>query len=96
MAASYGPPADYLLSIVCPANCLDAHSLLLHFPPGDTGETGGFVTLPKDGLLSPTCTGFITGTFCPHPQMSGLMGSVPTVTSSIEATRQRWFHRELM
>lgn len=66
-------PADFLLTIVCRANSLDAHCRST-FLQGTQGETDWFVTPPKD-VLSSTLTSFSMGAFCPHPQTSGLVAS---------------------
>lgn len=75
MRSSYRPPAGFLLGIVCRANSLEAHHRSA-FLQGTRGETDWFVTppLPKNVLLSSTLTSLSVGAFCPHPQMSGLMG----------------------
>lgn len=73
MRSSYRPPAASLLRIVCRANSLDAHRRSTFFQ-GTRAETDWFVTPPKNVLLSSTLTSLRMGAFCPHPQMSGLMG----------------------
>lgn len=67
-------PADFLFSIVCGANSLGVHGCS-NFLWGTPGEIVWLVTSSKNVLLFSTLSSFSMESFCPLPQMSGLMGS---------------------